>query len=90
LAHIGRPDTDIDDLQHLQRHPMIGASWEGFMVEAIIQRLGARTDQCYFWATHTGAETFPLSASVRALAARRLLQDIAPLTRARSGRTTGP
>jgi hypothetical protein len=39
---------------------------------------------------HAGAETFPLSASVRAVAARRLLQDIAPLTRARSGRTTGP
>jgi len=34
----------------------VGASWEGFIVEALIQRLGARSDQCYFWATHTGAE----------------------------------
>ncbi len=47
---------DIDDLSHLERHPKVGASWEGFMVEALIQRLGARSDQCYFWATHTGAE----------------------------------
>jgi uncharacterized protein len=47
---------DIEDLAHLERHPKVGASWEGFIVEALIQRLGARADQCYFWATHTGAE----------------------------------
>ena len=97
------------------------------MVEALIQRLGARPDQCYFWATHTGAEldllvvdgrrrygfeikrttapgitpsmksaladlgltrldvvhaggdSFPLAPSVRAVAARRLLDDVKPL-----------
>ena len=47
---------DIDDSHHLERHPKVGASWEGFVVEALIQRLGARADQCYFWATHSGAE----------------------------------
>lgn len=47
---------DIDDSNHLERHPKVGASWEGFVVEALIQRLGARADQCYFWATHSGAE----------------------------------
>ena len=47
---------DISDGPALERHPKVGASWEGFMVEALIQRLGARPDQCYFWATHTGAE----------------------------------
>jgi len=47
---------DISDVGHLERHPKVGASWEGFMLEAIIQRLGTRADQCYFWATHTGAE----------------------------------
>jgi hypothetical protein len=47
---------DIGDFGHLERHPKVGASWEGFIVEALIQRLGARSDQCYFWATHTGAE----------------------------------
>lgn len=47
---------DIQTAEDLSRHPKLGASWEGFMIEAIIQRLGARADQCYFWATHTGAE----------------------------------
>jgi hypothetical protein len=47
---------DIDTSDHLQRHPKVGASWEGFLVDAVIQRLGARSDQCYFWGTHTGAE----------------------------------
>ena len=118
---------DIGDRAGLERHPKVGASWEGFMVEALIQRLGARPDQCYFWATHTGAEldllvvdgrrrlgfevkrttapsvtpsmksaladlalthldvvhaggeSFPLAPSVRAVAARRLLDDVKPL-----------
>lgn len=123
---------DIDDLDHLERHPKVGASWEGFILEALIQRLGARSDQCYFWATHTGAEldllvidgqrrygfeikrttapsvtpsmrhaladlgltqldvvhagveTFPLARSVRAVAARRLLDDVVPLAGGRA------
>lgn len=123
---------DIDDLSHLERHPKVGASWEGFILEALIQRLGARSDQCYFWATHTGAEldllvvdgtrrlgfeikrttapaltpsirhalsdlsltrvdvlhagaeTFPLASSVRAVAARRLLEDVEPLAKRRA------
>ncbi len=47
---------DIDTAHDLERHPKVGASWEGFLVEAVVQRLSARSDQCYFWATHTGAE----------------------------------
>jgi predicted AAA+ superfamily ATPase len=118
---------DVSDRTSLERHPKVGASWEGFMVEALIQRLGAGPDQCYFWATHTGAEldllvvdgrkrfgfeikrttapgitpsmksalahlgltrldvihaggdSFPLARSVRAVAARRLLDDVRPL-----------
>ena len=34
----------------------MGASWEGFVIESLIARLGVRPDQCYFWATHAGAE----------------------------------
>jgi predicted AAA+ superfamily ATPase len=47
---------DIDSLQTLERHPKVGASWEGFMLENVIQQLGVRRDQCFFWGTHTGAE----------------------------------
>src|SRR5205823_11850851 len=43
---------DIDTARHLDSHPKVGASWEGFCVESIISRLGARTEQCFFWATH--------------------------------------
>ena len=47
---------DIDSMGALERHPKLGASWEGFIVETLIHLLGARAEQCYFWATHTGAE----------------------------------
>ena len=40
----------------LESHPKVGASWEGFVIEQIRQRLGADRDECFFWATHSGAE----------------------------------
>jgi predicted AAA+ superfamily ATPase len=40
----------------LEGHPKVGASWEGFAMNAVIRKLRAREDQCYFWATHGGAE----------------------------------
>jgi predicted AAA+ superfamily ATPase len=97
------------------------------MLAEIIQRLGAEPRECYFWATHGGAEldllvargrrrvgfefkrtaapavtrsmhvaladlklerldvlhagenTFPLAPQIRAVAARRMLQDVRPL-----------
>ena len=109
----------------VEGHPKLGASWEGFLLQALIQQLGARNEQCYFWATHAGAEldllvlhgrhrhgfeikrttapkitrsihsaladlkltrldivhagkdTFPLAHRVRAVAARRVTQDVA-------------
>jgi hypothetical protein len=35
-------------------HVKVGASWEGFVTEQLIQVLNTR--DCYFWRTHTGAE----------------------------------
>jgi len=40
----------------LEAHPKVGASWEGFIIEQLMQQLEARTDECHFWRTHTGAE----------------------------------
>lgn len=37
-------------------HPVVGASWEGFALDAVVSRLGAHPDECFFWATHSGAE----------------------------------
>jgi predicted AAA+ superfamily ATPase len=113
--------------EDVERHPKVGASFEGFAIGAVVSRLRARWDECFFWATHAGAEldllvvrgrkrlgfeikrttapsmtpsirsalsdlrltrldvvhagteTFPLARRVRAVAAARLVQDLAPL-----------
>jgi hypothetical protein len=46
----------IATLGDLSRHPKLGASWEGFVVSQVIRKIGTRPDECYFWATHNGAE----------------------------------
>jgi predicted AAA+ superfamily ATPase len=114
-------------IHDLEGHPKVGESWEGFVLEQVIHRLAARVDECFFWATHGGAEldllvvrgqrrmgfeikrttspqitpsmryamsdlhlksldvihagetTFPMDKKIRAVAFRRLLQDINPL-----------
>ncbi len=40
----------------LERQPKLGASWEGFMMGQVVRVLRARREECYFWATHAGAE----------------------------------
>jgi hypothetical protein len=47
---------DIETLEQLEGHPRAGASWEGFAIGEVVRQLGARPDQCFFWATHAGAE----------------------------------
>ena len=47
---------DIRDRAGLRSHPKVGASWEGFALSQVILHLRARPEQCYFWATHQGAE----------------------------------
>jgi hypothetical protein len=42
--------------EDVESHPKVGASWEGFVLEQLMCRLGARPEECFFWATHTGAE----------------------------------
>jgi predicted AAA+ superfamily ATPase len=44
----------VRTLGDLQGHPKIGASWEGFALDHVIQALRGR--DVYFWATHAGAE----------------------------------
>ena len=47
---------DIVSREALEGHPVVGRSWESFGMETVVRRLGARPDQCFFWATHQGAE----------------------------------
>jgi uncharacterized protein len=46
----------IREHRDLERHPKLGASWEGFALEAVVRRLGVERRECHFWATHSGAE----------------------------------
>lgn len=47
---------NLRERRDLESHPKLGASWEGFAMNAVVARLGVRWDECYFWATHAGAE----------------------------------
>lgn len=47
---------NLRSFRDIEGHPKVGASWEGFVLEQIIHRLGARKEDCFFWATHSGAE----------------------------------
>lgn len=47
---------NLRTLRDLEGHPKIGASWESFVLEQVARRLGARNEECFFWATHAGAE----------------------------------
>jgi predicted AAA+ superfamily ATPase len=49
LLHIGNE-------RDLHTHNKLGASWEGFVLENLIRTLGLRAEECFFWATHSGAE----------------------------------
>lgn len=46
----------LETWDSLESHPAVGASWEGFALEAVIGLLRTRPEECYCWATHTGAE----------------------------------
>jgi predicted AAA+ superfamily ATPase len=43
-------------LRDLERHPKVGASWEGFIIEVLLQHLRVDGRHSYFWRTHQGAE----------------------------------
>jgi len=47
---------DIRSGADLSKHPRLGASFEGYALQQVLRRLGADRRECYFWATHQGAE----------------------------------
>jgi len=47
---------NLRSLADLEGHPKVGASWEGYVLGEVIRCLGVRNDECFFWATHGGAE----------------------------------
>lgn len=47
---------DLASRVDIERHPILGHSWEGHLINQICEVTGTRSDQRYFWATHSGAE----------------------------------
>ncbi len=46
----------IQTRDELKGHPKVGASWEGFLVTQVVERLGARAEECHFWSTYQATE----------------------------------
>lgn len=46
----------VRTMEELEGHPKVGASWEGFVIEHLVRHLEVDQAECYFWATHGGAE----------------------------------
>jgi hypothetical protein len=46
----------IETHEELLRHPKVGASREGFVVESLVAHPGARPGEIFFWGTQGGAE----------------------------------
>jgi uncharacterized protein len=46
----------ISSARDLAAHNKLGASWEGFALEAAARAIGKRNEELTFWATHSGAE----------------------------------
>ena len=47
---------NLPDRQALDAYPRLGASWEGFALEQVIRAAEVDAQECFFWATHRGAE----------------------------------
>jgi len=48
--------SGISTMDILRKHPRLGASWEGFVIEQVINLLGLREEEVFFWGVHTGAK----------------------------------
>ena len=47
---------NLPSQRDLEGHPKVGASWEGFVIDQVIRLADVAPEECFFWATHAGAE----------------------------------
>jgi uncharacterized protein len=47
---------NLSTQRDVEGHPKLGASWEGFVVDQIVQQLNAQPHEIFYWRTHLGAE----------------------------------
>lgn len=70
---------NIPSREDLERHPKVGASYEGFAMAAVVDRLRARWNECFFWATHGGAELDLLVVRGRTRIGFEIKRSVAPV-----------
>jgi predicted AAA+ superfamily ATPase len=46
----------LNNYESITLNPKIGASWEGFALEQVINYNNAETEECFFWSAHNAAE----------------------------------
>ena len=46
----------INNFDELTRHPILGFSFEGFVLEQVMQQLNLRSEEAYFWGVQSGGE----------------------------------
>ncbi|MDP9011680.1 MAG: ATP-binding protein [Pseudomonadota bacterium] len=47
---------NLSTKRDIEGHPKLGASWEGFIIDQLVQQLGVSPEETYHWRTHQGAE----------------------------------
>lgn len=47
---------NIQNKESLLNYPALGAIWEGFALEEIINQYHVRAEECFFWSTQSGAK----------------------------------
>ena len=68
----------IDSTDSLAGHPIVGASYEGWIIEQICANLDPDFQQTYFYRTHAGAEIDLLIESSSGLTAIEVKRSLAP------------
>lgn len=71
---------NLCDRGEVEAHPVVGASWEGFAAKTVRQRLGARSDESFFWATQSGAEVDLVVTRGRTMLGFEFKRTVAPKT----------
>ena len=46
----------LENYHDVVTSPKLGASWEGFALQQVIEHLNLREEEVFYWAVHTGAE----------------------------------
>ncbi len=47
---------NLSTKRDIEGHPKLGASWEGFVIDQLVQQLGVIPEETFHWRTHQGAE----------------------------------